>query len=84
MAAFHALGIDSHEDPRLIKDGVSAMDSLLTFVVDTQDGFKWMLSNSSENAMATEQGYMALISYVNMKETGKPYNIYNCGAFSER
>lgn len=79
MAAFHALGIDSHEDPRLIKDGVSAMDSLLTFVVDTQDGFKWMLSNSSENAMATEQGYMALISYVNMKETGKPYNIYNCG-----
>ena len=38
-----------------------------------------MLSNSSENAMATEQGYMALISYVNMKETGKPYNIYNCG-----
>lgn len=79
MAAFHALGIDSHEDARLIKDGVSAMDSLLTFVVDTQDGFKWMLSNSSENAMATEQGYMALISYVNMKETGKPYNIYNCG-----
>lgn len=79
ITAFHALGIDSHTDERFIKDGVSALDNLLTFALDTQDGFKWMITDSKENAMATEQAYRALVSYVNFKNSGDAYNIYNCG-----
>lgn len=65
IVALSALGIDSDTDPRFVKDGVSALDGLLSYAFDG-GGFRHILSGGRDG-MATEQGYYALTAYLRMK-----------------
>lgn len=60
ILALTALGIDPTKDERFIKNGMSTIDSLCSFYSD--GGFKHT-ADGAYNAMATDQGYRALVSY---------------------
>lgn len=74
-----SIGIDANTDTRFVKNGKGALDGVLEFALEDNSGFGYT-NNSSLNAMATEQGFRALVSYFNFKETKEPYNIYLSGA----
>ena len=61
IVALTALGIDSDNDSRFIKNGTSVLDALLSFAVE-DGGFKHVASGNVDG-MATEQGYYALVAY---------------------
>lgn len=61
IVALTALGVDPATDSRFIKNGLSAVDGLLTFAVDG-GGFKH-IAGGKLDGMATEQGYYALAAY---------------------
>lgn len=76
VVSLSALGIDAHRDSRFIKDGHSAVEGLMSFALSGKTGFGYK-GNVTENALATEQGLRALVSYARFAESGgKPYNIY--------
>ncbi len=75
IVGLSALGIDAHTDSRFIKDGTSGVEGLLSFALADNSGFGHM-GNVTYNAMATEQGFRALVAYARMQEGGAPYNIY--------
>ena len=60
ILALIALGIDPTEDERFIKNGLNTIDSLCSFYSD--GGFKHT-ADGAYDAMATDQGYRALVSY---------------------
>ncbi len=60
IIALCALGINPETDSRFIKNNKSMVDGLLLFYRD--DGSFSHMENGSVNAMATEQGVLALIS----------------------
>ncbi len=65
------------EDPYELKsqNGISVVDGLMSYVNSTGDGF---LYNGTENALATEQGFRALVALSKYAENGqKAYNIYD-------
>ena len=64
IAALSALGIDADEDPRFIKNGVSALDALCAFYV--QGGGFSHIPDGKLDGMATEQSYYALAAYFRM------------------
>ncbi|RUS47126.1 S-layer homology domain-containing protein [Cohnella sp. AR92] len=66
ITALSELGIDSATDPRFVKNGISAIDALLSFAVPT-GGFKHVLTGAA-NGMATDQGTYALVAYERMKQ----------------
>ena len=63
-------------DPETVTcaDGSSIVTDLLRYVNGTKDGF---LFDGRENALATEQGFRALIALAQFKTTGKAFNIYD-------
>jgi len=61
IVALTGLGIDPNEDSRFIKNGHSAIDSLMNFAVPT-GGFKHN-ENGEVNGMATDQAAYALVAY---------------------
>lgn len=61
VAALSALGIDSHTDPRFVKNGISLMDDLLVYALP-DGGFKHV-KQYGVNGMATDQGTYALVAY---------------------
>ena len=67
VVALTSLGIDPAEDSRFIKNGNSVLDALLGYYVNG-GGFKHTDGESGVNAMATEQGFYALVSYSRMIE----------------
>lgn len=67
VVALTSLGIDPAEDSRFIKNGNSVLDALLGYYVNG-GGFKHTDGESEINAMATEQGFYALVSYSRMIE----------------
>ena len=69
IVALASLGIDPHTDPRFVKNGVSAVDGLLSYFVEG-GGFKH-IHTAKRDGMATEQGYYALTAYFRFLE-GKP------------
>ena len=76
VVSLAALGIDAHRDSRFIKDGHSAVEGLMSFALSDKTGFGYK-GNVTENALATEQGLRALVSYARFAESGgEPYNIY--------
>ncbi|MEA4946744.1 MAG: S-layer homology domain-containing protein [Oscillospiraceae bacterium] len=75
IVALSALGIDAHTDSRFIKNYNSAVEGLMTFALTNNSGFGHK-GNVTYNAMATEQGFRALVAYANFKNGGKAYNIY--------
>ena len=62
IVALTALGIDPAKDSRFIKNGVSVLDALCSFAVNS-GGFKHLATETSANGMATEQGFYALVAY---------------------
>ena len=64
ILALTALGIDPTTDPRFIKNGYTAIDNLCSFAVE--GGFKHT-QDGRYNAMATDQGYRALVAYERLK-----------------
>ena len=60
LTAISTLGI-SYNDARFIKSGNTLVDNLLSFYIDGK-GFKHSKSNKTENLMATEQSFYALVS----------------------
>lgn len=73
ICALSGLGIDADSDERFVKNTVSALDALLAFY--NGDGSFVHLIGGENNAMATEQAYLALTAYYRMSE-GKS-NIYD-------
>lgn len=71
-----AAGVNPDTDARFIKDGVSALDALLSFALTDNSGFGYN-DNASINAYATEQAFRALLAAKQMMETGKAFNIYD-------
>ena len=69
IVALTSLGIDPHTDARFVKNGISAVDGLLSYFVEG-GGFKHIHS-AKRDGMATEQGYYALTAYFRFLE-GKP------------
>ncbi len=75
VIALSAYGIDAHADSRFIKNNKSAVEGLMSFALASLDGFGYK-GNVTKNALATEQGFRALVAYARMKEAGSAYNIY--------
>lgn len=74
-----AAGINPHTDNRFIQNGNSALDGLLSFALSDNSGFGYM-DNTSSNALATEQGFRALIAASQVMDTRSAYNIYDFSA----
>lgn len=62
IVALTALNIDPDTDERFIKNGVSALDALISFGLP-EGGLKH-IAESEYDQMATEQGYYAMTAYV--------------------
>ena len=73
VVALCALGINPNTDPRFVKNGNSAVDSLLSFY--TQGGFKHIRSESGRNTLATTQGNYALTAY--LRFIGEKTSLYD-------
>lgn len=70
-----AAGVDP--ETVICADGSSIVTDLLRYVNGTKDGF---LFDGRENALATEQGFRALIALAQFQATGKAFNIYDFSA----
>ena len=75
IVALSSLGIDAHTDSRFIKNYKSAVEGLMSFALADNSGFGHK-GNVTYNAMATEQGFRALVAYASFKHSGSAYNIY--------
>lgn len=70
IMALAALGRDAGTDAEFIKNGNSPMDALLSYYI-ADKGFSHK-AGGAVNAMATEQGYYALVAYERFKD-GKTF-----------
>ena len=70
IVALATLGIDPNTDERFVKNGVSAIDGLMSYYVDG-GGFRHIYSGKVDG-MATEQGYYALVAYYRLLEGKTP------------
>ena len=66
IIALTALGIDPEKDARFVKNGKSALDALCSYAVDG-GGFRHIAADSAADAVATQQGYCALVAYQRFK-----------------
>lgn len=64
ITALAALGIDADTDARFIKNGISALDALLTYYIPG-GGFRHVMDGNLDG-MSTEQAYYALVAYNRM------------------
>lgn len=69
-----AFGVNCDHDQRFTKEGKSLLDGLLSYQNAAKDGF---LYQGNENALATEQGFRALIAAAKVMKTGEKHNIYD-------
>lgn len=76
VVALCALGVDPSQP---LGGGVktSPLDALLAFATEGLDGFEYA---GKANALATEQGFRALIACKGFAAAGGAYNIYTCAA----
>lgn len=76
IVALSTLGIDGDQDSRFVKAGKSVLDALLSYkTTDNRLGY----TDTTYDAMATEQGFRALVAYSKLLESGGAYNIYVFG-----
>ena len=61
IVALTALGVDPDQDPRFVKNGVSALDALVQY--GQENGGLAHLKDGQRDDMATEQGYYAMAAY---------------------
>lgn len=66
VIALTALGIDPEKDARFVKNGKSALDALCSYAVEG-GGFKHIAADAAPDAVATQQGYCALVAYQRLK-----------------
>lgn len=66
IVALAALGIDADTDARFVKNGISALDALMTYYIPG-GGFRHVLDGNLDG-MATEQAFYALVAYERMKQ----------------
>ena len=78
-----AVGIDPAKDSRFIKGGCSLADALLLYVNDVKNGFTTGYISGTQGekaqALATEQGFRALVTLeklASLNVDSKSYNIY--------
>ena len=76
IVALSSLGIDANKDSRFVKEGNGLYDGMLQYMMKDYSGF-WYGTNKKVNDLATEQAFRALVAYSKMKESGKPYNVYD-------
>ncbi|QHI71386.1 S-layer homology domain-containing protein [Aminipila terrae] len=69
------LGINPDTDSRFIKNGKSVVDGLLSYKLDSNDGF--YVTEGKYDEYATVQGFLALIAASEVMENGQPYNVYD-------
>lgn len=76
IVALSALGINVDTDERFVSEaGNSALDGLLQYrTVDNGFGYQ---DNTQTNAMATEQGFRALIAWTGMVRANGPYAVFD-------
>lgn len=74
-----SVGIDPSSDSRFVKNGNSLLDGLLSFGLANNNGFGYIY-NTSFDALATEQGFRALIAAYQVMSTGQAYNVYDFSA----
>jgi uncharacterized repeat protein (TIGR02543 family) len=77
IIALVSMGIDPETDSRFMKNGISLVNGLLSYANDALDGF---LYYGTENALATEQSFRALIAAAQFQKTGAAINIYDFNA----
>ena len=70
-----AMGINPDTDSRFIKNGSSVLDGLLSYATEGYDGFGY--TDKTANALATEQGFRALMAAYGVMSTGTAYNVYD-------
>lgn len=75
VTALAACGIDAHTDARFVKENGSAVEALLSRGLYDGSGFGYD-GNTAYDALATEQGFRALVAYARFRERGVAYNIY--------
>ena len=79
IVALTSLGIDPTKDPRFLRNGKGAVDSLMSFYVKG-GGFKHIYSNYKYNTLASMQGYYALVAYYrNINGKNSLYNMTDVG-----
>lgn len=71
-----AAGVNPDTDERFVKNGVSALDALLSFTLEDGSGFGWK-DSTTLNGGATEQAFRALIAASQVMKTGEAFNIYD-------
>ena len=62
VVALSALGIDANTDEQYFKDGISAVETLLSFAAEN-GAFYHKRDSTKVNQMATEQAFYALVAY---------------------
>ena len=79
IVALTSLGIDPTKDERFLKNNKGAVDSLLSFYVNG-GGFKHISSNYKYDALASMQGYYALVAYYrSINNKNSLYNMTDAG-----
>ena len=79
IVALCALGIDPAEQ-WAAESGETPMSALLALATDELDGFTY---GGEANALATEQGFRALVAYQGLVNTGSAYDIYLRAVYGE-
>ena len=79
LVGLAAVGVDPAADSRFVRDGVSALDGLLTFALGDNSGFGNQ-NAQTYNDLATEQCFRALIAVTQLHRTGQAYNVYDFSA----
>ena len=79
IVALCALGIDPAEQ-WAVESGETPMSALLALATDELDGFTY---GGEANALATEQGFRALVAYQGLVNTGSAYDIYLRAVYGE-
>jgi len=74
ICALAAAGVDPAADARFVQDGVSALDGLLSYAVESNNGFGYS-DNTARNDYATEQGFRALVAAARVAADGGAYNV---------
>lgn len=79
IVALTSLGIDPAKDTRFLKNNKGAIDALVSFYVKG-GGFKHIFSNYKFNALASMQGYYALVAYYRyISNKSSLYNMTDAG-----
>ena len=78
-----ALGIDPATDSRFVRGGCTLADAPMLYVNDAKNGFVTAYADGTSGikaeALATEQGFRALVTLEIFEARGKqPYNIFAC------